>query len=88
MNSNPVNKNYIQEGMQAHEKMREYFDNPESHPAEYPEVFSEEASRARHLLHQDGCPGHSTFRHGEILTGPAEDQSLTRMMEKKISGGE
>lgn len=88
MNSNPVNKNYVQAGLEAHEKIDEYMKRPAMDPGGYGEVWTDENRRALHLLHHDGECGHSTFRAGDTLIGPVEDQSLTRMMEKKISGGE
>jgi len=83
MNNHPVGKNYVQLGMQAHQEMEDWLQDPNpalgTHPA-----FDEDKSRARHLLHHDGEMGRATFRHGDVLIGPVEDQSLHTMMEKKL----
>jgi hypothetical protein len=84
MNSNPVGKNYAQVGLEAHEKLRDYFESPASDFSRHQDIFSEEASRARRILHEEGCRGGSSFHTGDILIGPIEDQALTRMMEKKL----
>ena len=86
MNSNPVAKNYVAMGIKAHQDMHEYLESPVSDFSKHDEIFSEEASRARHLLHHDGEMGHASFKAGDTLIGPVEDQALTRMMERKIEG--
>ena len=82
MNSHPVNKNYVQAGLEAHQDMQDWLNDPHPAPGPHPEVFDEEASRARHLLHHDGEMGHSSFRAGDTLIGPVEDEALTRRMER------
>jgi len=83
MNSNPVGKNYVQAGLKAHQELHDWLEDPNPAPMSHP-AFDEESSRARHLLHADGEMGHSSFKHGDVLVGPVEDQSLVRSMEKAL----
>lgn len=80
MNSNPIGKNYAQLGLEAHQEMQDWRDNPDPE-APWP-TLDESKSRGHSLLHHDGEMGHSSFKAGDVLVGPVEDQSLVRSMEK------
>ena len=85
MNNSPVGKNYAQLGLQAHQEMHDYMEASSKTEMMVPSpVFDEAHARARQLLHCDGHMGASTFKTGDVLIGPIEDQSLPTMMERKL----